>query len=244
MGTLLGHPLIWDMPAWLHCSGHPRSGEQHHHQILAVPTPAHATHDTGSPTPEHRHRSTAPHTMFPASCCPQAGLSDSVSLIFKGGYTPAALGRQFWCREGGRGQAVCVTYIPASIHPTVLLGKREGGLLRKEKSLSRGTGRKKGLTWAWEQCSASQLMSVQLPWPLHSHPRAPGIPPASLPAQGRGFHHCSPTAFQGGWKLEVCGSLPGHRSCPPCYSFACSLPSRRGSTHEHPKSSRVSPHAL
>lgn len=163
----------------------------------------------------------------PCSLLPAAPMQGSVTQFphFSKEDTPPALDWQFWCREGGRGQAVCVTYIPGSIHPTIPLGVREGGLLSKEKSLSRGTGSKKGLTWAWEQCCASQLMSVQLPWPLHSHPQAPGIPPGSLSAQGRGFHHCSPTVFRAGWKLDGCRSLSGHRSCPPCYSSACSLPS-------------------
>lgn len=127
--TLLGYPLIWDMPAWPHCSEHPRVSPP----ILAVPLPAHATHDTGSPTPERRHRSTAPHTMFPASCCPHTGLGDSVSPLSKGRYSPAALGRHFWCREGGRGK-LCVshTYQCPSIQTTPLT-EREGGLLSKEK---------------------------------------------------------------------------------------------------------------
>lgn len=215
---------------------------------MSPPDPGCATtstcQHTGSPTPERRHRSTEPHATFPASCWPQAGLCDSVSPLSKGRYTPAALGRQFWCREGGRGQAVCVTYIPVSIHPTVPLGEREGGLLSKEKSLSGGAGRKKGLTWAWEQCCSSLLKCVQLPWPLHSHSQALGIPPASLAPQGSGFHHCSPTVFRAGWKLEGCRSLPRHRSCPPWYSSACSLPSHGGGTHQHPKSSLVSPHTL
>lgn len=132
---------------------------------------------------------------------------------------------------------MCVTYIPVSIYPTIPLGEREGGLLSKEKSLSRGTGRKKGLTWAWEQCCASQLMSVQLPWPLQSHPRAPGIPPASLPAQSRGFHHCSPVVFQAGWNAGHCQgtgpALPATALLAHCFLMLTSTSKAPRCSHIH-----------
>lgn len=122
--------LIWDMPARPPCSDHPRSEEQCHHQILAVPLPPHATHSTGSPMPEHRHRSTAPHTMFPASCCPHAGLSDSVSPLFKGRYTPSFV--QAVLVQGRREGAGCVCHIHTSVYPSNRPSWREGGSFAKQ----------------------------------------------------------------------------------------------------------------
>lgn len=100
-------------------------------------------------------------------------------------------------------------------------------MLSKEKSLSRGAGREKGLTWAWERRRASQPMCVRLPRPPQSLPWAPGTPPATV---GHGSH------------LEGCRSLPGHRSCPPWLSSACSLPAQGCGTHQHPTTSLASPH--
>lgn len=219
-GTLLGYPLIWDMPAWPCCLEHPWSGEQCHHQILALPPQS--THNTGLPTLEHRHRSTAPHTMFPAPCCPQAGLSDSVSPLFKGIYTPSF--GQAVLVQGRREGAGCVCHIHTSVHPSNRPSQREGGRFAKQRKIPEQRHRvQEGpymgmgtvLCFPADECAAA----LAPPQP----PTGTRHPTSIVASTGRGFHHCSPTVFQAGWKFEGCTSWPGHKSCPPCYSSACLL---------------------
>lgn len=184
------------------------------------------THGLTHTTPDHCHRNhCSPHHVPHLWLPPGKGTMTQFPHFSKEATPLPTLGRQFQCKEGGRGQAGGVGYTPVSICLSFTLGGREGGLLSKEKSLSGGAGREKGLTWAWERCRASQLMCVRLPQPPQSLPWVPGTP---QPPWGTG-----PTSRGAGTGPAHAGSaLPAHCLLRVVALTSTPQPPRR--PHVHP----------
>lgn len=124
-GTLPGYPLIWDMPAWPHCSEHHRSGEQCHHQILAVPLPARAnTQAHPRLNADTEVLNPTPRSLPPAG--PRQGSVTQFPHFPKEDTPPQLWAGSFGAgKEGGGRLCVSHTYQCPSIQPSLLERERE-----------------------------------------------------------------------------------------------------------------------
>ena len=171
--------------------------------------------------------STASHAVSPTSGCPRAGLGDSVSPLFKGSYTRPALGRQFRCGEGGRGQAGEVGYMSVSIRPSVPLGGRfakQGKIPERRRQAREGPYMGMGTA----SCFPADVCAAA-PAPPEP-PTGTGHPASIAATAGHGSHHCPPHCPSGSGGLQGVQVTAGAQVLPALAQL-CPLSASSGTWH-------------
>lgn len=178
----------------------------------------------GLTTATEKHRTPCCVLQHPAT--PGQGSVTQFPHFSKEATPPHALGRQLWCREGGRGQAVGGGQIHASVHPSVHPPWREGGRFAKPGKIPERRGRAREGPYMG--------MGTASCFPADVCAAAPAPPRAAHGRRAPRQHHCHhraqvpplspPLSLGAGGDLDGCRSLPGRRSSLPWHSSAHSPP--------------------